>query len=258
MLHDVLIFIARLTNSLTQLNMETSSASWWSDLIWTSLTWCSCGRTQNTRHRQVFSPLIDEVLWIFSVYAPQSSVCPNFTSAGIWLLQDWLTESARLISKSGHTVEWVTPLGLPIIQPYHRTRNQVVRPKSICIRAWGIFKSGKSDLIFSFCVFCVISTPPTDIFKVLKVYICWFTWVQTATVLVNFSVDPLTNNRNPFVTYLKPIISEVENCFGFISFTIIILSHCNSTHYISLDFDGISDEADNKSRWLVSRGHAVG
>lgn len=42
------------------------------------------------------------------------------------VLQDWLTESARLISKSGHTVEWVTPLGLPIIQPYHRTRNQVV------------------------------------------------------------------------------------------------------------------------------------
>lgn len=42
------------------------------------------------------------------------------------VLQDWLTESARLISKCGHTVEWVTPLGLPIIQPYHRTRNQVV------------------------------------------------------------------------------------------------------------------------------------
>uniref|UniRef100_A0A8C8A189 DNA-directed RNA polymerase n=1 Tax=Oryzias sinensis TaxID=183150 RepID=A0A8C8A189_9TELE len=42
-------------------------------------------------------------------------------------IQDWLTESARLISKCGHTVEWVTPLGLPIIQPYHRTRNQVLK-----------------------------------------------------------------------------------------------------------------------------------
>uniref|UniRef100_A0A3Q3N908 DNA-directed RNA polymerase n=1 Tax=Mastacembelus armatus TaxID=205130 RepID=A0A3Q3N908_9TELE len=42
-------------------------------------------------------------------------------------IQDWLTESARLISKSGHTVEWVTPLGLPIIQPYHRTRTQVLK-----------------------------------------------------------------------------------------------------------------------------------
>ncbi|XP_024859792.1 DNA-directed RNA polymerase, mitochondrial isoform X2 [Kryptolebias marmoratus] len=44
-------------------------------------------------------------------------------------IQDWLTESARLISKSGHSVEWVTPLGLPIIQPYHRTRSKVVRNK---------------------------------------------------------------------------------------------------------------------------------
>ncbi|XP_038136706.1 DNA-directed RNA polymerase, mitochondrial isoform X1 [Cyprinodon tularosa] len=42
-------------------------------------------------------------------------------------IQDWLTESARLISKSGHTVEWVTPLGLPIVQPYHRTRSQVLK-----------------------------------------------------------------------------------------------------------------------------------
>uniref|UniRef100_A0A665WUW3 DNA-directed RNA polymerase n=1 Tax=Echeneis naucrates TaxID=173247 RepID=A0A665WUW3_ECHNA len=42
-------------------------------------------------------------------------------------IQDWLTESARLISKSGHTMEWVTPLGLPIIQPYHRTRHQVLK-----------------------------------------------------------------------------------------------------------------------------------
>ncbi|XP_019936903.2 DNA-directed RNA polymerase, mitochondrial [Paralichthys olivaceus] len=42
-------------------------------------------------------------------------------------IQDWLTESARLISKSGHTVQWVTPLGLPIIQPYHRTRSQMMK-----------------------------------------------------------------------------------------------------------------------------------
>uniref|UniRef100_W5MD34 DNA-directed RNA polymerase n=1 Tax=Lepisosteus oculatus TaxID=7918 RepID=W5MD34_LEPOC len=40
---------------------------------------------------------------------------------------DWLTESARLIAKSGSSVEWVTPLGLPIVQPYHRTKNTVLR-----------------------------------------------------------------------------------------------------------------------------------
>lgn len=34
--------------------------------------------------------------------------------------QQWLTESANLISHAGWPVEWVTPLGIPIIQPYHR------------------------------------------------------------------------------------------------------------------------------------------
>lgn len=34
-------------------------------------------------------------------------------------LQRWLAESARLIARTGSAVEWVTPLGIPIIQPYH-------------------------------------------------------------------------------------------------------------------------------------------
>jgi DNA-directed RNA polymerase len=33
--------------------------------------------------------------------------------------QGWFTECARLISQvCGQNVEWVTPLGLPIVQPY--------------------------------------------------------------------------------------------------------------------------------------------
>uniref|UniRef100_A0A4W3HZ33 DNA-directed RNA polymerase n=1 Tax=Callorhinchus milii TaxID=7868 RepID=A0A4W3HZ33_CALMI len=42
-------------------------------------------------------------------------------------IQDWLTESARQIAKSGHSVEWVTPLGLSIVQPYHRTKTMLLR-----------------------------------------------------------------------------------------------------------------------------------
>lgn len=38
----------------------------------------------------------------------------------------WLTESAKLIAQSGQTVEWVTPMGLPIVQPYYRVRSTVV------------------------------------------------------------------------------------------------------------------------------------
>lgn len=34
-------------------------------------------------------------------------------------IQDWFTDCAKLISGvGGQHVEWVTPLGLPVIQPY--------------------------------------------------------------------------------------------------------------------------------------------
>lgn len=36
-----------------------------------------------------------------------------------------------------------------------------------------------------------------------------------------------------------------------IPFSIIIIHSVISTHYFSSDFDGISDEADNISRWPV-------
>ena len=36
-------------------------------------------------------------------------------------IQDWFTHCARLISHiAGHNVEWITPLGLPVVQPYNR------------------------------------------------------------------------------------------------------------------------------------------
>ncbi|XP_071805146.1 DNA-directed RNA polymerase, mitochondrial-like [Asterias amurensis] len=41
-------------------------------------------------------------------------------------IQDWLTDCAWLISKAGQTVEWVTPLGLPVIQPYHKKNMKVI------------------------------------------------------------------------------------------------------------------------------------
>jgi len=34
-------------------------------------------------------------------------------------IQDWFTECARLITGvGGSLLEWVTPLGLPVVQPY--------------------------------------------------------------------------------------------------------------------------------------------
>ncbi|KFQ46686.1 hypothetical protein N333_04446, partial [Nestor notabilis] len=46
-------------------------------------------------------------------------------------IQTWLTESAKLIAQSGRTVEWVTPLGLPIVQPYYRSKSTVVTGKGV-------------------------------------------------------------------------------------------------------------------------------
>lgn len=71
----------------------------------------------------------------------------HFTSLGIHVLQDWLTESARLISKSGHTVEWLTPLGLPVVQPYHRTRHQVVSLIQWILKIIGIYLSEGSVVV---------------------------------------------------------------------------------------------------------------
>lgn len=60
--------------------------------------------------------------------------------------QHWLTESARLISHAGSAVEWVTPLGIPVIQPYHQDSKVLVRapPCSapwlclcLCVCVWG-------------------------------------------------------------------------------------------------------------------------
>lgn len=41
--------------------------------------------------------------------------------------QHWLTESARLIAHTGSAVQWVTPLGVPVIQPYHQDAKVLVR-----------------------------------------------------------------------------------------------------------------------------------
>uniref|UniRef100_A0A8C7QF58 DNA-directed RNA polymerase n=1 Tax=Oncorhynchus mykiss TaxID=8022 RepID=A0A8C7QF58_ONCMY len=86
------------------------------------------GRLQIEKRLKEVDDFPKEYVWDASHYLVQqvfSSLKEMFT--GTREIQDWLTESARLIAKSGNTVEWVTPLGLPIIQPYHRTRTQMLK-----------------------------------------------------------------------------------------------------------------------------------
>lgn len=86
------------------------------------------GRLQIAKRLKEIDEFPEEYVWEASLYLVQlvfKGLKEMFT--GTREIQDWLTASAKLISKSGHTVEWVTPLGLPIIQPYHRKRKQVVK-----------------------------------------------------------------------------------------------------------------------------------
>ncbi|XP_078054386.1 DNA-directed RNA polymerase, mitochondrial [Mustelus asterias] len=86
------------------------------------------GRLQIEKRLKEVEDFPKDYVWDASHYLVQqvfSSLKEMFT--GTRGIQDWLTESARLISKSGSSVEWITPLGLPIVQPYHRTRNTLLR-----------------------------------------------------------------------------------------------------------------------------------
>ncbi|KAK2082223.1 hypothetical protein P7K49_039448 [Saguinus oedipus] len=79
------------------------------------------GRLQIEKRIRELSDFPQEFLWDASHYLVRQvfrSLQEMFS--GSRAIQHWLTESARLISHMGSAVEWVTPLGIPIIQPYHQ------------------------------------------------------------------------------------------------------------------------------------------
>ncbi|XP_009978614.1 PREDICTED: DNA-directed RNA polymerase, mitochondrial, partial [Tauraco erythrolophus] len=77
--------------------------------------------------RKVVKQTVMEYLWEASHYLVKrvfSGIKEMFSATRD--IQNWLTESAKLIAQSGRTVEWVTPLGLPIVQPYYRSKSTVL------------------------------------------------------------------------------------------------------------------------------------
>ncbi|NXO73648.1 RPOM protein, partial [Phainopepla nitens] len=85
------------------------------------------GRLQIEKRLKEIDEFPEEYLWEASHYLVKqvfNSIKEMFSATRD--IQNWLTESAKLIAQSGRTVEWVTPLGLPIIQPYYRSRSTVV------------------------------------------------------------------------------------------------------------------------------------
>uniref|UniRef100_A0A4X2JM82 DNA-directed RNA polymerase n=1 Tax=Vombatus ursinus TaxID=29139 RepID=A0A4X2JM82_VOMUR len=94
------------------------------------------GRLQIEKRLKELDDFPKEHVWEASIYLSQLV----FTSLGEMFsgtreIQDWLTRSADCISKSGSSVQWVTPLGLPIIQPYHKTQKTIVSGslQSLCL-----------------------------------------------------------------------------------------------------------------------------
>ncbi|XP_035956620.1 DNA-directed RNA polymerase, mitochondrial isoform X3 [Halichoerus grypus] len=79
------------------------------------------GRLQIEKRLRELSNFPQEFVWEASHYLVRqvfNSLQEMFS--GTRAIQHWLTESARLIAHTGSAVEWVTPLGIPIIQPYHQ------------------------------------------------------------------------------------------------------------------------------------------
>ncbi|XP_072382845.1 DNA-directed RNA polymerase, mitochondrial [Diabrotica undecimpunctata] len=81
-------------------------------------------RLQIARQLKDIDQFPKEHVWAASSYLTGrtfDSLRTMFTSTRE--IQDWFTECARLISSVGSQhVEWVTPLGLPIVQPYFKYR----------------------------------------------------------------------------------------------------------------------------------------
>ncbi|XP_012584894.1 PREDICTED: DNA-directed RNA polymerase, mitochondrial [Condylura cristata] len=78
------------------------------------------GRLQIEKRLRELDGFPQECVWEASHYLVRqvfNSLQEMFS--GSRAIQHWLTEAARLISQSGSAVEWVTPLGVPVIQPYH-------------------------------------------------------------------------------------------------------------------------------------------
>ncbi|XP_011193541.1 DNA-directed RNA polymerase, mitochondrial isoform X1 [Zeugodacus cucurbitae] len=80
-------------------------------------------RLQIARQLKDIESFPKEWVWPASTYLTSKtfeSLREMFTSTRE--IQDWFTECARLISGvCGQNVEWVTPLGLPVVQPYNRS-----------------------------------------------------------------------------------------------------------------------------------------
>ncbi|XP_065555980.1 DNA-directed RNA polymerase, mitochondrial isoform X1 [Lathamus discolor] len=106
------------------------------------------GRLQMEKRLKEIDDFPEEYLWEASHYLVKqvfNSIKEMFSATRD--IQNWLTESAKLIAQSGQTVEWVTPLGLPIVQPYYRSRPTVLNCSMQNLSVKSTYSNQKPDTV---------------------------------------------------------------------------------------------------------------
>lgn len=69
----------------------------------------------------------DQVYTASGYLAKQTLLSVGDIFVGARRTMDWLTSAARIVAGTGRAVQWQTPLGLPVVQPYRKTGEVAVR-----------------------------------------------------------------------------------------------------------------------------------
>ncbi|KAA0712220.1 DNA-directed RNA polymerase, mitochondrial [Triplophysa tibetana] len=184
------------------------------------------GRLQIEKRLKEIDEFPKEYVWDASHYLVHqvfNSLKEMFT--GTREIQDWLTESARLIAKSGRTVEWVTPLGLPIVQPYHRIKNQM----TFCVP----YRTKSKSLLIS-----------TSYFKRNKAgVLSWLGNLKSSMQNLNIHIGHDANDAG--LTFIS-----VHDCYWTHALTVDIMNKVCREQFVALHSEPILDEL---SKFLVKK-----
>ena len=95
------------------------------------------GREQVSRQLKAFKTVPQDMIYPTASYIASLvflSLGEIFEKAQ--LIQQWLSQQAKKIAASGEPVAWVTPLGMPVVQPYHNPITSTVsnwRVRVVCV-----------------------------------------------------------------------------------------------------------------------------
>jgi DNA-directed RNA polymerase len=75
----------------------------------------------------VMDPKVEKNVFAASMYLANTTLASlEEMFSGAKEIMDWLGACARLVASSGHAMSWVSPMGLPIMQPYRQSATQTI------------------------------------------------------------------------------------------------------------------------------------